>query len=346
MPNDFFKNIVSMIPVVGDIASAMISRGQSKRDIAAQNAYNHPAAQVARLREAGLPMAAGLEGARSGNQSSLPQTMQNTAGGLTNFIQRQIELKQIKLLDEEIRVRRSEANKNEAESKWLLSGQGTDTAGTNLTSILKTRLGMEQTQAKGAEIANKISQIAADNAYTRNVLENKKLTEEISSIIRERDLLNENIDKAMYDNRIARVLANYQESMSNAQLEKLLRENDLLSSTKKGKDIENSIEAIRYKINSYTADNEMKMSDIKTAQDVMDYTLSNLTYDRVKAEFRNYEEYQAFVRTAREYMTTTDWKKVINPGEQMKAIVAFAYTTVTSLTGQSPNATNILNLLK
>jgi len=117
---------------------SQLERAQSRGDIARQNAYNSPLQQIARLREAGLPNAALLNGTQAGNQSALPQTNKS----LGNFITTQTQLKQLEILKAEIRLKNAEADESQARRDWLLSGRGEDRAGTNLTSNLRAMQGL------------------------------------------------------------------------------------------------------------------------------------------------------------------------------------------------------------
>lgn len=106
--------IPSLISGAGNIFGSMISRGQSRRDVQAQNLYNNPVNQLARLREAGLPYAA-FANNQAGTQSSLPTTSGEGVGEAGNklgeHINTQLQLKQLKLLDEQIKTQEWETQK-------------------------------------------------------------------------------------------------------------------------------------------------------------------------------------------------------------------------------------------
>lgn len=104
--------IASGVSAVGDVIGGIFRRKQSKQDIADQNAYNHPLAQVRRLREAGLPMASLLGGAGTGTQGGVPEPADFSKVGsntLSSYLTTQSQMKQLKLLDADIAKTEAEA---------------------------------------------------------------------------------------------------------------------------------------------------------------------------------------------------------------------------------------------
>lgn len=97
---------------VGNFISGAQRRQQQQHDIAEQNKYNSPAEQLKRLREAGLPYGA-FESGQAGTQSALPEANAalNNFGSesLTNFMTTHLQLKQIELLDAQIKNTQEEA---------------------------------------------------------------------------------------------------------------------------------------------------------------------------------------------------------------------------------------------
>lgn len=87
-----------------NLSASIINREQSRGDIDRQNEYNSPINQLARLREAGFPMAAGFQGGvTAGSQSALPQTSGAAASNaIAGFISTAVQLKQLKLIDAQI----------------------------------------------------------------------------------------------------------------------------------------------------------------------------------------------------------------------------------------------------
>lgn len=316
-----WQDLLSIAPVIGDVIGGELARGQSRRDIARQNAYNHPAQQAQRLREAGLPLAL-MTGTASGNQSALPQTSGQSIGGgvgkIANYITTQTQLKQLEILKEEARLKRSEADKNQAETDWLLSGRGIDRAGTNLTSNLRTQQLGAQLGTKAQEIANNIQSAISQNTPQRLQLENQKLTQDILSLINQRRLTDKQVDIATSEAAIKRVIAGYQENMSREEFAKLLKENDLLDKNITGKGIENDIDAIRYRVSKATESNQIALSD-------MDLINRELSWDKLKTEFQTYNEYLQFKREA-DKMFKSGGLLTADPIEMGNRIMALLYT--------------------
>ena len=114
-----------MAPIPAAVLAAIIGAGGSLAggiaqagSIAAQNAYNSPAAQLARLREAGLPMAA-FTSQGTGNQSGLPGTHDMGASQISNYIATRTALKQIDLIDAQTQKMRAEAEESIGRLNWL-----------------------------------------------------------------------------------------------------------------------------------------------------------------------------------------------------------------------------------
>lgn len=308
---------------------ALLNRAQSQGDIARQNAYNHPLNQVRRLRESGLPMAA-LTGGMAGAQSALPQTI-DAGGTLNKYVTTQQQLQQLELVKEEIRLKRAEADKFSAERDWYLSGG--QNGSTNLVNTLRTRLGMEQAQAEGQGILNKTNILNLQNTPYRQQLENIKLNAEIGNLYKSGKLIDEQISSAELNNRIQGVIAEYQPGMSKEQFNKLLKENQLLDLTKEGKGIENDIQKVRRTVERETEGTQITQ---RHQQEIM----NQLTYDKVKHEFKTYEEYQEFVTEARKLFQADGSN--FNPLKLSKRALALLYTTITGVTGSSPGATGTL----
>lgn len=312
------------------------NREQSKGDIARQNEYNSPVNQLARVREAGLPMAYLTGGGQGGNQSALPQTSgKDITGNIGSYVTTQMQLKQLEILKAEVELKRNESRKFQAETEYLLSGKGEDRAGTNLTRQLGAQVGMAEAQTRGANLSNQITAVAAGNANTKTQLENSKAIAEIANLIQQRWLTQKHIEGAELDNKVKTVISDYQDGMSNAQLEKLLKENGLLDKSISGKQIDNDINAIRYKIEKATEGSQIYKRDMEAA-------MSGLTYDRVSAEFENYNQYMEFVQMVQNEINKTPWEKIKDPIGTLRSMAAFAYTSITGLSGSS----NILNHIK
>lgn len=98
---NFMTDTMSLIPFIGGALGNLIQRKQSQKDIERQNEYNSPKAQLARMREAGLPMAA-MTGVSS-SQASLPMTNEGVAKGISGYFATAAAKKQLELLDAQIK---------------------------------------------------------------------------------------------------------------------------------------------------------------------------------------------------------------------------------------------------
>lgn len=335
-----WKEILGALPIAGDLIGGTIDRMQSRRDIAKQNAYNEPRAQLARLREAGLPMAAMIGGQGGGLQSALPHTSgKSSTGNISNFISSQMQLKQLEILKAEIRSKNSEADLNEAERDVLLGRRGETRRGTNLANSLESRVGIEQAEEKSRGFENVIKETEASNVRTKTTLENNRAVAEIAKILKDTELIDKHIVGAEYENQIGSVIARYRGRMSNAELKKLLKENNLLSENIEGKNIENSINRIRLSIERATEASQILTRDMSAA-------MSMLTYEKVAAEFQNYNQYHKYVQMVQDQIDKTMWEKIKDPESSLRAMMALAYTTITGISGQSPGLSTILQGIK
>lgn len=110
------------ISAVASLGSAAIQRGWALKDWRRVNEYNSPKAQVARLREAGLPLASMFSGS-GGSQSADVKSSQvdptlGTAQGLSAYMQNRMQRKQIELIDQQIREQSAKADITEGERDW------------------------------------------------------------------------------------------------------------------------------------------------------------------------------------------------------------------------------------
>lgn len=326
-PSNKFKlgDLASAIPVVGSALSGIINRAQSQEDIRRMNEYNDPANQLKRLREAGLPMAA-MGNNIASTQSALPQTSGGALNNMGSYITNQYQIQQLKLLREQTKVTEAEAQKTQAETKYLLETAGTDSQATNLTQSLSTKQASERALLEGQRASNTIQNVAANNAVYKTILDNKLQTENIASVIEQRNLTGRHIKGADLDNRIKEVVANYQPQMSDAQLAALLKSNNLLDKSIEGKGIENAIQSIRYQIESAT-------KNLVIHEHEMRAMLQELTWDRVKSEFETYERYQKFVRNVQDEIDKPMNQRTI--GSTFRAYLDFLYTSMVGLSGSA-----------
>lgn len=310
--------VAGLITAGGGLLDRILSKG----DINAQNRYNSPKMQVARLREAGLPMSAMGGGNPTGQQSALPEKSQ---GAIGKFITTQMELKQLEILKADARVKNAEADKYEAEAAWWLRRRGSDAGpDTNLTNNLQMQQQMQQTQVEGSEINNTINRLIAKNTEYRQGLENTKLVADIGATLANAQLIQSHKIGADIENDIKSVILEYQPQMSNAELEGLLKKNNLINENITGAKLDNALGEIRNRIAVKTEDAEVNTKNIQSF-------LHGLSYDRVQAEFKNYQQYQEFVDAMQDILRS--------PGKQglfktMDGLVKFLYTSVAAPSGQ------------
>lgn len=343
MPLPLLPLLATAIPAVSEAIGAMINRGQSRRDIERQNEYNSPINQVRRLNEAGLPMSA-MTGNITGNQSALPQTsgtgVAGAGGKIASYITTAIQQQQLELLVAQTKKENAEANKADAESNYLLQGVDEPYTPTNLTRGIALGQGIQSAQKKGAELANQITEVAAENAKTKTMLENTEAMERIQNLIASRQDTFTNIKGKELENAMKEIELRYKPQMSEAEFRKLLADTGLVNSNKTGKDIDNDIQSIRYQIEKATQENQIQSSNI-------DLALKELTWESTQAYFDNYQQYQEFVQRVRAEMNKDIIPKSMEEFKaRLKAAFALAYTTVTGITGQSPNLTNLIKSIK
>lgn len=335
--NNLLGTIAGGLPIVGDILGSLIERGQARGDIERQNEYNHPKNQLARLREAGLPMAAML-GATANTQSGIPHQTGSGTKNIGAYITTQMQLKNLEILKAEIRNKNAEADLKVAEKDWLLSGKGEDRNPTNLTTNLKTSQGLQVASEKGAMLANKIQGYEAAYRPTRLNFERSRSIAEIANIVQHSRLVEKQIHAAELNNRIQKVIADYQPQMSKEQFQKLLKENNLLDETIEGKEKENAILDVKQRVEEATEGAQVKSR-------TMEAMLKDLTYDRVKEEFENYKQYMEFVQLVQDQIKKGPIGALKDPVGTFKSIAAMAYTTVTGLSGQM-GGNSILSFIK
>lgn len=125
MPEPFstvLGNIAAPLTAAASLGSAALQRRWALKDWQRVNAYNHPSAQVARLREAGLPLASMFSG--SGGSTSSDVRSSNVdpslgvAQGISAYMMNRMQRKQMQLVDEQIREQSAKADISEGERNW------------------------------------------------------------------------------------------------------------------------------------------------------------------------------------------------------------------------------------
>jgi len=169
MPGEVLGGAISAaIPVVGAGISAALERGWAKRDLAAQNFYNSPSQQLARLEAAGLPAAAFFSGGVS-SQSDQPRASNidpslGTAEGINNYMQNRFQTKQLALLDAQTRKTEAEANEASGRAAWL-GAEAPNFYGpinTNQAALMDIDKQRKDAERAAADSTSQIQQIIAD----------------------------------------------------------------------------------------------------------------------------------------------------------------------------------------
>lgn len=326
MPGWILPLLKEAAPYAGQFITSQIERAQSRGDIARQNAYNSPVQQIARLREAGLPNAALLNGAQAGNQSNLPTTNKS----LSSFISTQTQLKQLDILKAEIRLKNAEADESEARRNWLLSGRGEDRAGTNLTTNLKFGQTLLGNQNRGLELANKISDYEARNRPLKISLDNAEAAQRIQNAYQQYRLGETHITGAELDNKAKAIANKWNPKMNAAQLKNLTDTHDL-NITEKG------IKQLELELKQATQAGNIAGTDARNVQ-------AMLSYDVAKEYFEDYQQYHKFVEDVQKEFDKGAMGWIKDPLARMKALMSLAYTTIQGPNGQG--AQGLLNFLK
>lgn len=187
----FIEAFGPAVPVVGGIAAAALQRSWALKDWHRQNAYNHPSQQIARLKEAGLPLASMFSGSGGSTSSDVRNSEVDptlgSAQGLQTFMINRLQRKQIELLDQQIGKAEADkvisqvaANKARDEDRYYrepkIDDQGFLQEGNRRRDSLI--MGTEQMQsdtkikAAMAEVAN-----AKSKAELAHIVETNKLLE-------------------------------------------------------------------------------------------------------------------------------------------------------------------------
>lgn len=114
----FLQALPFIIQALGGAGQHFSDRNAINR----QNRYNDPASQVARLREAGLPLSA-LDGtAQAGNQSNTPQShIGETANEISKFTGTMVQRKQLELMEAQIEATKATTRKTNEEGQKIMN---------------------------------------------------------------------------------------------------------------------------------------------------------------------------------------------------------------------------------
>lgn len=206
--------VAAGLTVGGALGSQEIQRNLSLKNWNRQNAYNTPSAQIARLREAGLPLAT-MFGGQGGSTSSPIDRPQvdptlGVAQGIQAYNQTMMQRKQLQVMDQDLRTKTAEADIKEAERDFLLHRQIDGTidikdfepqyGDTNLVQGQRRERAIKEAELATKNILKEIEQLNLDNAPD-------KIRAQIDNIISSTGLANLQITRdANYNKMLDQVM--------------------------------------------------------------------------------------------------------------------------------------------
>lgn len=155
------------ITTIASLGAGAIQRGWALKDWRRQNAYNHPKAQVRRLKEAGLPLASMFSGAGGSTSTDVRASeidpSLGVGKGLEAHMMVSMRKKQLQLMDEEIGkaeaekvVAQFEANKALNDQRYYLGSkydeQGNLIEGNRRTDTLELSMREQDAKTRSAEV--------------------------------------------------------------------------------------------------------------------------------------------------------------------------------------------------
>jgi len=231
-----FSKVVSdlapAIPIVGGVVSNVLA-GMNERKA---RLYNSPKNQVRRLQEAGLPLAAGSNITAGGGVSTKVNDL-GTSGlndNLGKSITRNIDRKKLQIHQQELRQAQYAADIAEGNAKNQLNPVG-QFENTNQGLSAAQTLGTQSEALKSAEIVNKYMPLEKTQGLLKGGKEIEQITQNIKNLATANQI-------QIQDLGIKKIIANYQERMSKAELENLVRRNTGLKIENDIKKVARSIE--------------------------------------------------------------------------------------------------------
>lgn len=236
-----FAAFVPMIAAAGQNILQGINNRNARR-------YNEPVQQVRRLREAGLPTAAGTS-IQAGGGVATPVSSFGTEGFNDNIGKgtiRSIEKKKLDIAVQELAKATAEAQLATGNTKNQLNPAGIF-ENTNQGTGIQQTLTAQQEAVKNAELVNKWLPIEKAQGVLKNSKEIEKISADTANSLVQNGIL-------ISDSKIKSILAQWQGKMSQAEFTNLVRRNTGLKNT-------NEISAIQGEILRNT-----KIAQIQSAQ--------------------------------------------------------------------------------
>lgn len=267
---DFISKIAPALPFVGGVASNVLA-GINERKA---RLYNSPANQIARMRDAGLPLAAGSNITAGGGVSTrvadlgLGQINDN----LGKSIIRDIDRKKLQIMQQELRAAKSAADLAEGNVRNQLNPAGMFEATNQGTGVAQT-LAQQAEAVKTAETVNKY--MPMEKAL--GIMKSGKDIEIISSQIKN-NLIQHQI--FLKDYEIKKILANYQERMSNEQLTAMIRDNTMRELRNTGLGYQNNLNRVSSEIALATQGYQIKLAENAARNSDQSVLANKLAYTR------------------------------------------------------------------
>lgn len=277
----FMEKIAPFVPIVGGIASNILG-GINERKA---RLYNSPANQVARLNQAGLPKAAASNlsiggGAVATSSLGTEQFNQN----LSSSISRQIDRKRLEVMQQELREKQSSADIAEGNAKNQLNPAGQFENTNQGTNAMQTIQAQEEA-IKAAHMVNKWMPIEKFNNVLKQSKEIEQIAQQTKNHIQQHGIL-------LSESKIKNTIANYQDSMSMAELENIISRTTGIIKENKLRDIAISIEYETMLSKIKLAKNAALISDQSLEAAKLSNILTNLSLPSTRAYYtirRNFD---------------------------------------------------------
>lgn len=233
----------TLIPIAASIGKEIHAGIQRRKE----RLYNSPTQQVKRLREAGLPTAAGSNITGGITQPAIVggDNYGTTAlnDNLGKSITRQIDRKKVDIAEQELRAAKAAADIATGNAKNILNPSGVfEPTNQGITAMQ----GIQQQAAaiKTAETINKWMPLEKAQAILKNTKEMAKISADTANSLTQNGIL-------VSEGKIKGILSKYQERMSSGELTNLIRRNTGLKNA-------NDISSIQGEILRNTKISQMK----------------------------------------------------------------------------------------
>lgn len=268
----------TLIPIGAAVAKEIHAGVQRRKE----RLYNSPAQQIKRMREAGLPTAAGsnITGGQTqpaivgGDNYGTNQLNDNLGKSIT----RQIDRKKIDIAEQELRAAKAAADIATGNAKNTLNPSGVFEP-TNQGITAMQGIQQQEQAIKSAEIVNKWMPLEKAQAILKNTKEMAKISADTANSLTQNGIL-------VSEGKIKNILSKYQENMSSAELTNIIRRNTGLKNA-------NEISAVQGEIQRMTKiaqiqraiwDAEMSGKNLEAKQ--MSLLVQGLETESAKAYYR------------------------------------------------------------